>query len=97
MGNEVNAAHAHTGDFIIVTNVEKLKVTGNKALQKKYYRHSGYPGGIYEMTFAKMQEKFPARVLEKAGLQREGLLRRWMLHPNVSDRPRDCYCYSKVR
>ena len=58
--------HMDTGDFIIVTNVEKLTVTGNKALQKKYYRHSGYPGGIYEMTFAKMQEKFPERVLEKA-------------------------------
>ena len=58
--------HMDTGDFIIVTNVEKIRVTGNKALQKKYYRHSGYPGGIYEMTFAKMQEKFPERVLQKA-------------------------------
>ena len=40
--------HVDTGDFIVVVNVEKIKVTGNKALDKKYYRHSGYPGGITE-------------------------------------------------
>ena len=58
--------HMDTGDYIIVTNVEKLRVTGNKALQKTYYRHSGYPGGIYEMNFQTMQQKFHKRVLEKA-------------------------------
>jgi large subunit ribosomal protein L13 len=58
--------HVDTGDFIIVINAGKLKVTGNKATDKKYYRHSGYPGGIYETTFGKMQERFPGRALEKA-------------------------------
>jgi large subunit ribosomal protein L13 len=58
--------HVDTGDFIIVVNASKLKVTGNKTLDKKYYRHSGYPGGIYETTFGKMQERFPGRALEKA-------------------------------
>jgi large subunit ribosomal protein L13 len=58
--------HVDTGDFIVVVNVEKLKVTGNKALDKTYYRHTGYPGGIYETNFTKMQERFPGRVLEKA-------------------------------
>lgn len=58
--------HVDTGDYIIVTNVEKIRVTGNKAEDKKYYRHSGYPGGIYETNFTKLQQRFPARVLEKA-------------------------------
>lgn len=58
--------HVDTGDFIVVVNVEKLKVTGNKALDKIYYRHTGYPGGVYETNFAKMQERFPGRALEKA-------------------------------
>ncbi|HVC49291.1 MAG TPA: 50S ribosomal protein L13 [Burkholderiales bacterium] len=58
--------HVDTGDYIVVVNASKLRVTGNKAEGKKYYRHSGYPGGIYETTFAKMQERFPGRVLEKA-------------------------------
>ncbi len=58
--------HVDTGDFIIVTNVEKLRVTGNKAEDKIYYRHTGYPGGIYETNFNKLQQKHPERVLEKA-------------------------------
>lgn len=58
--------HVDTGDFIVVVNVEKLRVTGNKAEDKIYYRHSGYPGGLYETNFTKMQQRFPARVLEKA-------------------------------
>ncbi len=58
--------HVDTGDFIIVTNVEKLRVTGNKAEDKKYFRHTGYPGGIYETNFTKLQAKHPERVLEKA-------------------------------
>ena len=58
--------HVDTGDYIVVVNASKLRVTGNKAEGKKYYRHSGYPGGLYETTFAKMQERFPGRVLEKA-------------------------------
>jgi large subunit ribosomal protein L13 len=58
--------HVDTGDFIIVINAGKLRVTGNKALDKTYYRHSTYPGGIYETNFQKMQQRFPGRALEKA-------------------------------
>lgn len=58
--------HVDTGDYIVVVNASKLRVTGNKALQKKYYRHSGYPGGIYETNFAKLHGRYPERVLEKA-------------------------------
>jgi large subunit ribosomal protein L13 len=58
--------HVDTGDYIVVVNAGKLRVTGNKELDKKYYRHTGYPGGIYETTFGKMQERFPGRALEKA-------------------------------
>ena len=58
--------HVDTGDYIVVLNAAKIRVTGNKALAKKYYRHSGYPGGISETTFGKMQERFPTRALEIA-------------------------------
>ena len=58
--------HVDTGDYIVVINAAKLRVTGNKGLDKKYYRHSGYPGGIYETNFDKMQARFPGRALEKA-------------------------------
>lgn len=58
--------HVDTGDYIVVVNAEKLRVTGNKAEDKKYYRHSTYPGGIRETTFGKMQARFPGRALEKA-------------------------------
>ena len=58
--------HVDTGDFIVVINAGKLRVTGNKALDKTYYRHSTYPGGIYETNFLKMQQRFPGRALEKA-------------------------------
>ena len=58
--------HVDTGDYIVVVNASKLRVTGNKALDKKYYRHSGYPGGIKETTYEKLHARFPNRVLEKA-------------------------------
>lgn len=58
--------HVDTGDYIVVVNVEKLRVTGNKAEAKMYHRHSGYPGGIYSTNFAKLQARFPNRILEKA-------------------------------
>lgn len=58
--------HVDTGDYIVVVNASKIRVTGNKELDKKYFRHSGFPGGIYETTFGKMQERFPGRALEKA-------------------------------
>lgn len=58
--------HVDTGDYIVVVNAEKLRVTGAKAEGKKYYRYTGYPGGIRETTFGKMQERFPTRALELA-------------------------------
>jgi large subunit ribosomal protein L13 len=58
--------HVDTGDFIIVVNADKIRVTGAKATDKIYYRHSGYPGGIYATSFKDMQAKHPGRALEKA-------------------------------
>ncbi len=58
--------HVDTGDFIIVVNAARLRVTGNKAEAKVYYRHSGYPGGISGTTFKEMQAKHPGRALQKA-------------------------------
>jgi len=58
--------HVDTGDYIVVVNVEKLRVTGNKAEDKLYHRHTGYPGGLYTTNFTKLQQRFPGRVLEKA-------------------------------
>ncbi len=92
--------HVDTGDFIVIVNVEKLRVTGNKAEDKKYYRHSGYPGGIYETTFGKMQQRFPERALEKAvkGMLPKGPLGYAMLkklkcyagavHPHTAQQPK---------
>jgi large subunit ribosomal protein L13 len=58
--------HVDTGDYIVVLNAARIRVTGNKAVAKKYYRHSTYPGGIKETSFAKMQDRFPTRALEIA-------------------------------
>jgi large subunit ribosomal protein L13 len=58
--------HVDTGDYIVVINAEKVRVTGRKAEQKMYYRHSQYPGGLKTTSFAKLQQKFPTRVIEKA-------------------------------
>jgi large subunit ribosomal protein L13 len=58
--------HVDTGDYIVVVNAAKLRVTGDKANSKVYYRHSSYPGGVYQTTFAKMQDRFPGRALQKA-------------------------------
>ena len=58
--------HVDHGDFVIVKNVEKIRFTGNKFQNKKYYRHTGYPGGIKEITPEKMSEKKPGEVLKLA-------------------------------
>jgi len=55
-----------TGDFVIVTNADKIRVTGNKAKQKLYYRHSGYPGGLKSISLEKMMQTNPTRVIEHA-------------------------------
>ena len=58
--------HVDTGDYIIVVNAEKVTVTGNKTSDKMYYRHSGYPGGIREINFEKLQDQKPEMIIEKA-------------------------------
>ena len=58
--------HLDTGDFVVVINAEKVRVTGNKAKQKLYYRHSGYPGGIKSISLERMMETYPTRVIEHA-------------------------------
>ena len=92
--------HVDTGDYIIVVNAGKLRVTGAKPTDKKYFRHSGYPGGIYETTFEKMQQRFPGRALEKAvkGMLPKGPLGYAMIkklkcyagpsHPHTAQQPK---------
>ena len=58
--------HADTGDYIIVVNANKVRVTGNKEVGKKYYSHTGFPGGIKEITLGKLRESHPERIIEKA-------------------------------
>ncbi len=55
-----------TGDFVVVINAEKVRITGNKAKQKLYYRHSGYPGGLKSITFEKVMQTNPTRAIEHA-------------------------------
>jgi large subunit ribosomal protein L13 len=92
--------HMDTGDFIVVTNVEKLRVTGNKSEDKLYHRHSGYPGGIRTTSFGEMQARFPGRALEKAvkGMLPKGPLGYAMIkklkcyagpsHPHAAQQPK---------
>ena len=91
--------HVDTGDYIVVVNVDKLRVTGNKLEDKIYYRHSGFPGVIYETNFGKMHARFPGRPLEKAvkGMLPKGPLGYAMLkklkiyagatHPHTAQQP----------
>ena len=91
--------HVDTGDYIVIVNVDKLRVTGNKLEDKVYYRHSGFPGGIYETSFGKMHARFPGRPLEKAvkGMLPKGPLGYAMLkklkiyagatHPHTAQQP----------
>ncbi len=58
--------HVDTGDYIVIINAADIVVTGAKFEDKKYYHHTGFPGGIRETNFRKMQERFPGRALEKA-------------------------------
>lgn len=72
--------HEDTGDYVIVVNAEKIKVTGKKMSQKIYYHHSGYVGGMKETTLNEMLAKKPERVLELAvkGMLPKGPLGRQM-------------------
>ena len=58
--------HVDCGDYVIVVNAEKIHVTGNKMTQKIYYRHSGYPGGLKQVTLRNQLQNFPDRVVEQA-------------------------------
>jgi len=58
--------HVDTGDFVVVVNAEKVVVTGNKLDQKRYYRHSGYPGGLRSRTLREQLERRPTEVIRKA-------------------------------
>ena len=58
--------HVDTGDFVIIVNADKIRMTGTKATSKEYYRHSGFPGGLKMETFAEAMHKHPERVIEHA-------------------------------
>ena len=92
--------HVDTGDYIVVVNVDKLRVTGNKAKDKLYHRHTGYPGGIRTTAFEDLHAAHPGRVLEKAvkGMLPKGPLGYAMLkkmkayagetHPHTAQQPK---------
>ena len=91
--------HVDTGDYIVVVNAEKVKVTGNKARDKTYYHHTGYPGGIKSITFEKLLDKAPEKAIEVAvkGMMPKNKLSRAMLsklkvyagndHPHAAQQP----------
>ena len=93
--------HTDTGDFFVIVNADKLRVTGNKQEDKLYHRHTGYPGGLKTQNFAEIQEKHPGRALELAvkGMLPKGPLGRQMFrklkvyagaeHPHVGQQPID--------
>ena len=72
--------HVDTGDYVIVINAEKINVTGKKRKEKIYKRHTGYPGGLREITFEKLQAKNPEEIIRHAvkGMMPKGVLGRQM-------------------
>lgn len=93
--------HVDTGDFVVIINAEKIRVTGNKAQEKRYYRHSGFPGGLKSETFEEAIAKHPERVIEHAvkGMLPKNTLGRAMgkklkvyagpEHPHMAQKPRE--------
>ncbi len=91
--------HVDTGDYIVVVNCEKVRVTGNKAQDKMYYHHTQFPGGIKSVSFEKLLQKFPDRPIKSAvkGMLPKGPLGRQMFsklkvyagseHPHASQQP----------
>ena len=91
--------HVDTGDFVVVINAAKIAVDPKKGADKKYYRHSGYPGGLRSETLAELMERHPERVIKKAvkGMLPKGPLGRQMLkklkihpgptHPHSAQQP----------
>lgn len=92
--------HVDTGDYIVVTHAEKIRVTGKKFKDKVYYHHTGHVGGIKSITFDKLQAQHPARIIEKAvkGMLPKGPLGREMArklkvyagseHPHTAQQPK---------
>ena len=58
--------HMDMGDFVVIINAEKVKVTGNKEKDKTYFRHSGHPGGVTQINLRKVRQKFPERIITNA-------------------------------
>ena len=91
--------HVDTGDYIVVLNAEKITVTGNKSKNKIYYSHTEYPGGIKDISFEKLLDKAPERVIQSAvkGMLPKGPLGREMFrklkvyvgseHPHTAQQP----------
>ncbi|MFT4799033.1 MAG: large subunit ribosomal protein L13 [Candidatus Azotimanducaceae bacterium] len=91
--------HVDTGDYVVVVNAEKIKVTGNKTTDKMYYHHTGYPGGIKSISFDKLMDKAPERAIQSAvkGMMPKNKLARAMLsklkvyagseHPHQAQQP----------
>lgn len=94
------APHVDNGDYVVVINAEKVKVTGNKAADKIYHSHTGYPGGIKSISFEKLLEKAPERTIQSAvkGMLPKNPLGRQMFkklkvysgsdHPHVAQQPK---------
>ena len=92
--------HIDTGDYIVVVNADKVRVTGNKVTDKMYFRHTGYPGGIKETSFGKLMETHPERafVIAVKGMMPRNKLSRAMLgklkiyaggeHPHTAQQPK---------
>jgi large subunit ribosomal protein L13 len=92
--------HVDTGDFVVIINADKIRVTGTKAAKKTYYRHSGFPGGLKSETFTEAMAKHPERVIEHAvkGMLPKNTLGRAMgkklkvyagsEHPHMAQQPR---------
>lgn len=92
--------HIDTGDFVVVINAEKVAVTGNKRADKRYYRHSGYPGGLSSRSFEEMQRRRPEEIIRlavKGMMPRNRLARKQLTklkiyagpdHPHVAQAPK---------
>lgn len=93
--------HVDTGDFVVIINIDKIKVTGAKATDKEYFRHSGFPGGLKSETFEEAMAKHPERVIEHAvkGMLPKNTLGRAMgkklkvyvgpEHPHMAQKPQE--------
>ena len=94
------APHVDGGDYVVVVNAEKIAISGNKAVDKMYYRHSGFPGGLRELNFTQMRDRYPERIIQAAvkGMTPKNRLGRQIMsklrvyagpdHPHAAQNPR---------